>query len=140
MIAAPTRVHVLAVASILPQEQERPGTRWTLDEIATTVCETLHIDPLRRASIWRILHEVALQPQKRADGLNSHDEDCDAQAHAIHRLYVKALEGYEQGRLGICCDEKPTCKCWSVKPPPSPRNRGGASAARMRTYAMAHTS
>ena len=43
-IAASTRVQVISVASTLPQEQERPVTRWTLNAIATTVHETLHTD------------------------------------------------------------------------------------------------
>src|SRR5262249_45445303 len=102
VIAASTRVHVISVASTLPQDQGRPVTRWTLEEIATTVCETLHADPLSRSSIWRILHEVDLKPHKSEYWLNSHDADFDAKAHAICQLYVTALEAYEQGRLVIC--------------------------------------
>lgn len=36
VIAPPTRVHVLSVASTLPQDQDRPVTRWSLAEIVTT--------------------------------------------------------------------------------------------------------
>lgn len=138
VIAAPTRVHVISVASTLPQEQQRPVTHWTLEEIATTVCDTLHIDPLSRSSIWRILHEVDLKPHKSEYWLNSHDGDFDAKAHAICQLYVKALEAYEHGRLIICCDEKTGMQVLERKAPPSPHNRGGASAASMSTCAMAH--
>jgi hypothetical protein len=67
-----------------------------LEEIATTVCETLHTAPLSRSSIWRILHEVDLKPHKSADWLNRHDEDFAAKAHTIGHLYVHALEAYEQ--------------------------------------------
>jgi transposase len=70
VIAAPTRVHVISVASTLPQDQERPVTRWTLEEIATTVCETLHTDPLSRSSIWRILEEADLKPHRSVYWLN----------------------------------------------------------------------
>lgn len=105
-IAAPTRVHVISVASTLPHDQERPVTRWTLDEIATTLLKPLTTAPISRSSIWRILHDVDLKPHKSAYWLNSHDEDFEAKAHTICQLYVKALEAYEHGRLVICCDEK----------------------------------
>src|SRR6266480_4686491 len=98
-IAAPARVQGISVASTLPQEQERPVTRWTLDEIVATLLEALHTEAISRSSIWRILHDVDLKPHKSAYWLNSHDEDFDAKAHAICQLYVKALEFYEQDRL-----------------------------------------
>jgi transposase len=124
VIAAPTRVHVISVASTLPQEQQRPVTHWTLEEIATTVCDTLHIDPLSRSSIWRILHEVDLKPHKSEYWLNSHDGDFDAKAHAICQLYVKALEAYEHGRLIICCDEKTGMQVLERKAPTKPAQPG----------------
>ena len=105
-IAAPTRVHVISVASTFPHDQDRPVTRWTLDEIATTLLKTFTTAPLSRSSIWRILHDVDLKPHKSEYWLNSHDEDFEAKAHAICQLYVTALAAYEQGRLVICCDEK----------------------------------
>lgn len=123
-IAAPTRVHVISVASTFPQDQERPVTRWTLDEIATTVRETLHTDPLSRSSIWRILHDVDLKPHKSEYWLNSHDEDFDAKAQAICQLYVKALEAYKQGRLVICCDEKTGMQVLERKAPTKPAQPG----------------
>jgi transposase len=50
------------VASALPQDHERPVTRWTLDEIVATLLDTLGTEALSRSSIWRILHEVDLKP------------------------------------------------------------------------------
>jgi transposase len=123
-IAAPTRVHVISVASTLPHDQDRPVTRWTLDEIAATVGATLHTDPLSRSSIWRILHDVDLKPHKSAYWLNSHDEDFEAKAHTICQLYVKALEAYEQGRLVICCDEKTGMQVLERKAPTKPAQPG----------------
>ena len=64
VIAASTRVHVISVASTLPQDQERTVTRWTLDEIVATLLDALHTDAISRASIWRILHDVDLKPHK----------------------------------------------------------------------------
>lgn len=105
-IAASTRVHILSVASTLPQDQERTVTRWTLEEIATTVLEALNTDAISRSSIFRILDEADLKPHKSAYWLNSHDEDFDAKAARICQLYATALASYQQGRLVICCDEK----------------------------------
>jgi transposase len=106
VMAAPTRVHVLSVARPFPHAQQPPVTRWTWEEIATTVGDTRHTDPRSRASIWRILHAVALKPPKSAYGLHSHDADFAAQAHAMCQLYVQALAAYAQGRLVLGCDEK----------------------------------
>jgi putative transposase len=86
VIAPPTRVQVISVASALPQDQDRTVTRWTLDEIVATLLEALHTDPISRSSIWRILQDVALKPHKSAYWLNSHDEDFDAKAQTICQL------------------------------------------------------
>jgi transposase len=105
-LASSTRVQVISVASTLPQTQERTVTRWTLDEIVTTLLDALHTETISRSSIWRILQDVDLKPHQSEYWLNSHDADFDAQAHAMCQLYAKALASYEQGRLVMCCDEK----------------------------------
>jgi transposase len=106
VIAPPTRVHVISVASALPQDHARTVTRWTLDEIVATWLDALGTDALSRSSIWRILHAVALKPHKSACWLNSHDADFDVKAHTICQLYAKALASDQQGRLVLCCDDK----------------------------------
>ena len=105
-IGSPTRVQVISVASALPQDQDRPVPRWTLDEIVATLLDALHTDAISRSSIWRILQDVDLKPHKSAYGLKSHDEQFDAKAHMICPLYATAIEAYQQGRLVICCDAK----------------------------------
>ena len=124
IIAPPTRVQVVSVASSLPQDQDRPVTRWSLDEIATALLETLGTDPISRSSIWRILQDVDLKPHKRAYWLNSHDEDFDAKAQTICQLYVNALESFKQGRLVICCDEKSGMQVLDRKAPTKPARPG----------------
>jgi transposase len=124
VIAPPTRVHVISVASTLPPDQDRPVTRWSLAEIVTTLLETLGTAPMSRSSIWRILHEVDLKPHKSAYWLNSHDEDFDAKAQTICQLYVQALKVYEQGRLVICCDEKTGMQVLERKAPTKPARPG----------------
>jgi putative transposase len=68
IITPPTRVQVISVASSLPQDQDRPVTRWSLDEIATALLETLGTDPISRSSIWRILQDVDLNLTRVSTG------------------------------------------------------------------------
>jgi transposase len=123
-ILSPTRVQVISVASTLPQDQDRPVTRWTLDEIVATVLDDLHSDTLSRSSVWRILHDLDLKPHKSEYWLNSHDAHFAAKAHAICQLYIKALESYQHGRLVICCDEKTGMQVLERKAPTKPAQAG----------------
>jgi transposase len=124
VIAPPTRVQVISVASSLPQDQDRSVTRWSLDEIATALLETLGTDPISRSSIWRILQDVDLKPHKSEYWLNSHDDDFEAKGQRICQLYVGALESFEQGRLVICCDEKSGMQVLDRKAPTKPARPG----------------
>ena len=123
-ISPSIRVHVVSVASTLPHDQDRSVTRWSLDEIVTTLLDTLHTDSISRSSIWRILHDVDLKPHQSAYWLNSHDEDFDAKAQRICQLYVGALSAYEQGRLVVCCDEKTGMQVLERKAPTKPARPG----------------
>src|SRR5207249_2701874 len=123
-ITPPTRVQVISVASTLPQDQDRPVTRWTLDEIVATLLDALHTETVSRSSVWRILQDVDLKPHTSAYWLNSHDEDFDAKAHTICQLYAKALAFYQQGRLVVCCDEKTGMQVLERKAPTKPAQPG----------------
>lgn len=123
-IAPSIRVHVVSVASTLPHDQDRSVTRWSLDEIVTTLLDTLHTDSISRSSIWRILHDIDLKPHQSAYWLNSHDEDFDAKAQRLCQLYVGALSAYEQGRLVVCCDEKTGMQVLERKAPTKPARPG----------------
>src|SRR5881397_1811256 len=124
IIAPPTRVQVISVASALPKDQERPVTRWTLNEIVATLLDALNTEAISRSSVWRILQDVDLKPHKSEYWLNSHDEDFEAKAHHICNLYAKALESYQQGRLVICCDEKTGMQVLEHKAPTKPAQPG----------------
>ena len=124
VIAPPTRVQVISVASTLPHDHNRPVTRWTLNEIVATLLEALETDSISRSSIWRILHDVDLKPHKSAYWLNSHDEAFDAKAQTICQLYAKALAAYQQGRLVLCCDEKTGRQILERKAPTKPAQAG----------------
>ena len=123
-IAPPTRVQIISVASTLPQDHDRSVTRWTLDELVTTLLDALHTDAVSRSSVWRILHDIDLKPHKSAYWLHSHDEDFAAKAHTICQLYAKALAFYEQGRLVVCCDEKTGRQVLERKTPTKPAQPG----------------
>ena len=123
-IASSTRVQVIAVASTLPQDQERAVTRWTLDEIGATLLDARPTDTISRSSIWRILNDLDLKPHKSEYWLHSHDEDFDAKAHMICQLYAQAIEAYQQGRLVICCDEKTGLQVLERKAPTKPAQPG----------------
>jgi transposase len=123
-IASPTRVKVIAVASALPQEQDRTVTRWTLAEIVATLLEALHTDAISRSSIWRLLQDVDLKPHKSAYWLHSHDAHCDTTAHTICQLDAKALASYKHGRLVMCCDEKTGRQVLERKAPTKPAQPG----------------
>ena len=124
VIAPPTRVQVISVASTLPHDHNRPVTRWTLNEIVATLLEALETDLISRSSIWRILHDVDLKPHKSEYWLNSHDEDFDAKAQTICQLYAKALAAYQQGLLVLCCDEKTGMQILERKAPTKPAQAG----------------
>jgi transposase len=124
IITPPTRVQVISMASTLPQDHDRLVTRWNLDEIVTTLLETLGTNAISRSSIWRILQEVDLKPHKSEYWLNSHDEDFEAKAQTICQLYVGALEAFEQSRVVICCDEKSGMQVLDRKAPTKPARPG----------------
>ena len=124
IIASPTRVQVISVASSLPQDQARTVTRWTLDEIVMALLETLGTDAISRSSVWRLLEDAELKPHKSEYWLNRHDEDFDAKARPICQLYVGALEAYAHGRLVICCDEKSGMQVLERKAPIKPAQKG----------------
>jgi putative transposase len=124
LMAAPTRVKVVSVASPLPQAQDRPVTRWPLEEIVAPWLDALHPETLSRASIWRILHAVALKPHRSEYWLQSHDEDFDAKAHTSCQLDAKAIAAYQHGRLVICCDEKTGMQGLERKTPTQPAQPG----------------
>ena len=123
-MGSPTRVHVLSVASALPQAQDRTGTRWTLDAIVATLLDALHPEAISRSSLWRLLHDVDRKPHKRADWLKSPEEPCEAKAHTLCQRDAKALASSQHGRLVIGCDEKTGRHVLERKAPTTPAQPG----------------
>jgi hypothetical protein len=123
-LTPPTRGQVLAVASTLPQDRDRPVTRWTWEEIAATLLDALPTATVSRSRGWRILPAVARKPHNSASWLTRHDEDCEATAHPICPLYATALASYQPGRLVVCCDEQTGLPVLERPAPPQPAHPG----------------
>jgi len=114
------RVDVVSIATSQPAEYDCHATRWSLDDIATTILNQNHAEAMSRSTIWRILEEADLKPHKSEYWLNSHDPDFDEKARDICKLYVDAPQLYQQGRLVICSDEKTGMQILERKHPTKP--------------------
>jgi hypothetical protein len=99
------RIEVLAMATRKPATYHCPATRWSLDDLVAALPQH-RLQPMSRSSLWRILEEADLTPHRSGYWLNSHAPDFEAKAHHICQLYLQALRFYQQGRIGICADEK----------------------------------
>jgi hypothetical protein len=115
---------VVNLATSKADAHDRPATRWSLDDLATTIVNEAHHKAMSRATIWRVLEEADVKPHKSVYWLNSHDPDFDHKAQAICRLYLDAPRLYEQGRLLICCDEKTGMQILQRKYPTQPVEPG----------------
>jgi hypothetical protein len=100
------RATVLAFAAELPDPQNCPATRWTLDELASRLVNEYAGEAAHRSTVWRILHAADLKPHRSIYWLNSHDPDFDGIARAIGGLYLQAPALAQQGQLVLSTDEK----------------------------------
>lgn len=99
------RLEVMAMAPHKPRTSHCPATRWRLDELGAALHQR-RLWTMSRASIWRIVDEADLKPPRRVYWRNSPAPDCAAQAQEICSFSRKALRFLEQGRVGMCPDEK----------------------------------
>jgi transposase len=100
------RATVVALACELPDAQDCPATRWTLDELAARLVNQYAAEAASRTTVWRILQAADLKPHRSVYWLNSHDPDFDALARTVGRLYVQAPALAAQGHLVLSTDEK----------------------------------
>ena len=113
------RVGVLSMATRKPATLPCPATRWSLDDLVAALPQQ-RLQPLSRSSLWRILEEADLKPHRSVYWLNSHDPACEAKADDICQLSVHALRCSQQGRLGICADEKTGMQMLQRRSPTQP--------------------
>jgi len=100
------RATVLALACELPDPDDCPATRWTLDELAHRLVNDYAAEAAHRSTVWRILHAADLKPHRSVYWLNSHDPDFGAIARTVGSLYVQAPALARQGHLVLSTDEK----------------------------------
>ena len=99
------RVAGLTMATRKPATLHGPATRWSLDDLVAALLPQ-RLQPLRRSSLWRIREAADRKPQRRVSGLHSHAPDGAAKAPDLGPLSVQARRCSQQGRLGICAEEK----------------------------------
>src|SRR5437016_12910279 len=95
------RLDVMAMATRKPATYHCPATRWSLDDLVAALLQRRPW-PMSRSSVWRILEEADLTPQRSVYWLNSHDPDFAAKAHDICSLYINALQ-IGRARVGKEC-------------------------------------
>jgi transposase len=100
------RHKVVCLATSLPEQQQLPQPRWSLDNLAYQILRDEHYKDMSRSTIGRILAEAALRPHRSRYWLRSHDPDFERKVLDICRLYLDAPTLYQQGALVICVDEK----------------------------------
>lgn len=118
------QVDVLSIATSKTEEHDQHATRWSLDDIASTILKEAYVEHISRSTIWRILNDADLKPHRSVYWLNSHDPDFDAKAREICQLYVAAPRWYQQGRLVLCCDEKTGMQILQRNAPTQPVQAG----------------
>lgn len=118
------QVDVVSITTSHPSDYGQTATRWSLDDIATTIVNQAHHEAISRSTVWRILDEADLKPHKSVYWLNSHDPEFEGKAREICQLYVDAPRLYQHGRLVICADEKTGMQILQRKHPTQPVESG----------------
>jgi hypothetical protein len=81
--------------------------------------------PVSRTTIWRILDEADLKPDRSVYWLNSHDKDFHAKAQHVCQLYHEAPRlWHQQGELVVSSDEKTGILIRRRKHPSKPARPG----------------
>jgi hypothetical protein len=117
------RLDVMAMATRKPSRYHCAATRWSLDDLVAALVQG-RTGTMSRSSIGRLLDEADLKPHRSVYWLNSHDPDCEAQAHDLCSLYLHALRFFEQGRMVLCSEEKTGMQLLQRKYPTQPMEPG----------------
>jgi hypothetical protein len=89
------------MATRTPAPSHCPATRWSLDDLVDALAQR-RTWLMSRSSLWRILAEADLKPQRSVYGLNSHAPDFEVKAHDMCAFYLPALRFFEHGRVVVC--------------------------------------
>jgi hypothetical protein len=116
-----------AIACELPATRGVPLGRWSLAELRQELLATGLVDDVSTTTLWRWLHEDALQPWRHHPWIFPRDPDFAAKAGRVLDLYARVFQGQELGAAEyiISADEKTSiqarCRCHPTLPPDQAR-------------------
>jgi transposase len=116
-----------AIACELPATRGVPLGRWSLAELRTELLATGLVDAVSTTTLWRWLHEDALQPWRHHPWIFPRDPDFAAKAGRVLDLYARVFQGQQLGAAEhvISADEKTSiqarCRCHPTLPPDQAR-------------------
>lgn len=93
-------IQIKALACELPSQHQVPLARWSASEIARHVVESGLVASISETTVWRWLHQDAIQPWQHRCWIFPRDPDFAAKAGRLLDLY----EGIWQGQP-LCEDE-----------------------------------
>jgi transposase len=142
VFAAAVVAEAKAIACELPATRGVPLGRWSLAELREELLATGLVDAVSTTTLWRWLHEDALQPWRHHSWISPRDPDFAAKAGRVLDLYQGVFEGCPLTGVQyvISADEKTSiqarCRCHPTLPPGQARvmrveheyERGGALA------------
>ena len=142
VFAASVVAQAKAIACELPATRGVPLSRWSLAELRGELLATGLVDDVSTTTLWRWLHEDALQPWRHHAWIFPRDPDFPAKAAVVLDLYQRLFAGQTLGddEYVVSADEKTSiqarCRCHPTLPPGQARvmrveheyERGGALA------------
>jgi DDE superfamily endonuclease len=123
VFAATVVVQAKAIACELPAIRGVPLERWSLAELRDELLATGLVDAVSTTTLWRWLHEDALQPWRHHSWIFPRDPDFTAKAGVVVDLYQGVFDGAPLGedQYVISADEKTQvqarCRCHPILPP-----------------------
>jgi hypothetical protein len=127
VFAAAAVVQAKAIACELPATRGVPLGRWSLAELRQELLTTGLVDDVSTTTLWRWLHQDALQPWRHHPWIFPRDPGFAAKAGRVLDLYARVFQGQELGadEYVISADEKTSiqarCRCHPTLPPGAAR-------------------
>jgi len=103
------RTQLVKIACEVLDDQDRPTSHWTQEQLALEAHQRGIVDAISRATVGRILREMELQPHRSRYWLNppaSDPERFAQEVQAICQLYAQAPALQQEGVHLLSVDEK----------------------------------
>jgi transposase len=109
VFAATVVAQAKAIACELPATRGVPLGRWSLAELRNELLATGLVEAVSTTTLWRWLHEDALQPWRHHPWIFPRDPDLAANAGVVLDLYQRLFDGAPLGedQYVISADERP---------------------------------